>query len=99
MGADPQRVTGTSRAGGIDPNPQRTLLDNSPHAVLLVRPDWSIAYANGRAAELATNSDLVDATLWSAVPLFANPQAEAELVHSMEQRKEVEFEQQISKDK
>ena len=91
IGADPQHVTGTSRAREIE----RTLLSKSPHAVLLVRPDWSIAYANGQAIELAKNPDLLEATLWSAVPGFASPEARAEVVRPMEDRGDVEFEPQI----
>ena len=76
----------------INPNPERTLLDNFPHAVLLVSSDWTIAYANRQAAELAKTADLLETILWSTFAHFAGPETRAELYRAMEEQVEVEFE-------
>ena len=98
IGADPRSPDSRTRAEEAQASVQQTLLDSSPHAVLLVRPDCSIQYANSRAVELAQNANLHGTILWCAFPELARTEAQAHCLRALVERVEVEFEQRILND-
>jgi PAS domain S-box-containing protein len=98
IGADTRSPNSRTRAEEAFASVQETLLESSPHAVLLVRPDWSIDYANSRAVKLAQNANLLGTILWSAFPELAATEAQAHCRRALEERVEVEFEQRMSND-
>jgi len=76
----------------------QALLDDAPGAVVFISPDWSVAYANRRAAELADKSarEIAGADFWILFSRFEDAATKRRFSRVLKDGLEIEFDCEMS---